>query len=169
MKLFVVICSLFFSLYNYSQDLKIKAESVKLNFNFVDESTKGSLSNLKAEIKFDVSNLSNSSISGTADVNTLSTGNKMRDKHLKSDEYFDLAKYPVIQFKSSSITKEGDSFKMKGNLTIKSIEKEVEFVFTYKENVFKGGTTIYAQDFGIWGKGKREKSKVIISIEIPIL
>jgi polyisoprenoid-binding protein YceI len=154
---------------SFSQELKANLENAKIGFNFLDENTKGTLKGLTATIKFDASNPASSSISGSVDVSTISTGNKTRDKHLKSGEYFDLAKYPKISFKSTSITKDGANYKMKGKLKIKNIEKDVEFTFSYSDKVFKGKASIYSQDFGVWEKGKREKTKVDISIEIPVL
>ncbi|MEZ4937376.1 MAG: YceI family protein [Crocinitomicaceae bacterium] len=160
---------LFAVIFTYSQELKVNAADAKIGFNFVNESTKGTLKGLTATIKFDASNLSLASISGTVDVSTISTGNGTRDKHLKSGEYFDAEKYPKISFKSNSITKEGNGYKMVGKLKIKDVEKEVTFNFTYEGKVFKGKATIYSSDFGISMKKKREMNQVDISIEIPVL
>lgn len=49
-----------------------------------------------------------------------------RNNHLKSPDFFDVAKYPELTFKSTSIQKAGkDAYKLKGNLTIHGITKEV--------------------------------------------
>lgn len=62
----------------------------------------------------------------TADINTINTGIEARDKHLKSADFFDAATYPNMTFKSTSIEKSGDkSFKLKGNLTMHGITKEI--------------------------------------------
>ncbi|MCB0477922.1 MAG: YceI family protein [Crocinitomicaceae bacterium] len=169
MKKTLFIAFLLSTIFSVGQELKVNAESAKIGFNFINESTKGTLKGLAATIKFDVSNLSVASISGTVDVSTISTGNGTRDKHLKSGEYFDAAKYPKISFKSSSITKDGNGYKMVGKLKIKDVEKEVTFNFTYEGKVFKGKATIYSSDFGISMKKKREMNQVDISIEIPVL
>lgn len=62
----------------------------------------------------------------TADINTINTGIEARDKHLKSADFFDAATYPTMTFKSTSIEKTGDKqFKLKGNLTMHGITKEI--------------------------------------------
>ena len=52
-------------------------------------------------------------------VDTIDTHNEGRDKHLKSPEFFDAAKYPTIAFKSKSVKKTGEStFEATGDLTL---------------------------------------------------
>lgn len=169
MRKFLFLAFTFVFVGSYAQELKVNSESAKISFNFVKESTKGSLSGLNAKISFDPAKLSVASISGSVDVKTISTGNKQRDRHLMSDEYFDVAKFAKISFSSTSITKEGDTYKMKGKLKIKGVEKEVTFTFTYADKTFTGKATVYSSDFGIAMKKKRELNQVDISISIPVL
>jgi polyisoprenoid-binding protein YceI len=63
----------------------------------------------------------------TADVTTINTDNEQRDTHLKGADFFDVAKFPTITFKSTSFTKSGDKkYKVKGNLTMHGVTKPVE-------------------------------------------
>ena len=56
----------------------------------------------------------------TAQTATLNTENERRDGHLKSDDVFDVEKYPTIQFKSTSFTQiAGEKYKVSGDITIK--------------------------------------------------
>ena len=60
----------------------------------------------------------------TIDVASINTDNDSRDNDLKSDKYFDAAKYPEIIFKSTSVEKKGENtYKVTGNLTIHGITK----------------------------------------------
>lgn len=60
------------------------------------------------------------------DTNSIDTNDTQRDSHLKSPDFFDSEKYPVIQFESDGIEKvEGNNYKLNGNLTIKNITKRV--------------------------------------------
>jgi polyisoprenoid-binding protein YceI len=62
----------------------------------------------------------------TIDTTTINTQEPDRDKHLKSADFLDVEKYPTINFKSKSVTKEGDEeLKVKGDLTIHGVTKEV--------------------------------------------
>jgi polyisoprenoid-binding protein YceI len=85
---------------------------------------------------------------------------QQRDNDLKSDHFFDVAKYPTITFQSTKISKTGDdSANMTGNLTIHGVTKEVTFdvIGPTKPIQAMGGTRrgasattkINRQDFGI--------------------
>jgi polyisoprenoid-binding protein YceI len=60
------------------------------------------------------------------DVTGISTHNDNRDKHLRSDDFFDVANHPNITFKSKRVEPAGDGrFKLIGDLTIRGTTKEV--------------------------------------------
>ena len=72
----------------------------------------------------------------TADVNSISTDNEMRDKHLKSDDFFNAEKFPNITFKSKSIKALGDNkYIITGDLTIRDVTKEVMVPAMYNGTV----------------------------------
>jgi polyisoprenoid-binding protein YceI len=97
----------------------------------------------------------------TADVSSVSTDNDMRDNDLKSDHFFDAAKYPNITFVSKSITKLDDKkYKLTGDLTIHGVTKPVTLDMTLTgvgKNMqnqkpiagFKVTGTINRNDFGV--------------------
>lgn len=58
-------------------------------------------------------------------TNSVYTGNEERDAHLRSPDFFDAAKYPVITWKSNTVTVQGDLIEATGILTIKGIEQEM--------------------------------------------
>jgi polyisoprenoid-binding protein YceI len=63
----------------------------------------------------------------TADINSINTDNEKRDGHLKSEEFFDAAKFGTLSFKSKSFKPAGDKkFKITGELTMHGVTKEVE-------------------------------------------
>jgi len=163
--LFVAVGLMFSSV---AQSLKINAEDAKIEFNFVDKSTTGTVEGLKAEVNFDISDLSNASISGSVDITTLTTSNKQRDKHLQASDMFDAANHPTMDFKSTSIEAQEDQFIMKGELTIKGTTKEVEIPFTYKDKTFEGKLVVFTNDFDVFSQKKREQSKVLVKITIPV-
>ena len=93
----------------------------------------------------------------------------MRDNHLQQEDMFNVEEYPTMDFKSSLISKTEKGFTMKGLLKIKGTEKEVEINFTYSEKTFIGKTIIYSNDFDVFSRKKREDSKVLIKMTIPII
>lgn len=58
-------------------------------------------------------------------VDSVNTGNAQRDAHLKSPDFFDADKYPVATFTSSSLESNGDSYVLRGDLTLKGVTKPV--------------------------------------------
>src|ERR1700744_5884879 len=94
--------------------------------------TGGSFSGVQANIMFDSANLGASNIQATADAATINTDNDMRDDHLKSDSYFDVAKYPKITIKSVSLKhKSGNNYTGQFSVTIKDKTQTLEIPFTY--------------------------------------
>ena len=100
----------------------------------------------------------------TIDVNSINTDNGMRDKHLKSPDFFNAEKFPQITFKSTSFKKIKDNnYELTGDLTLHGTTKKVKFDVTYGGTAddgygnikagFKATTTINRFDYGLqWNK-----------------
>lgn len=85
----------------------------------------GSITGVKGVVMFDEKNIAKSSVVATMDANTVSTANDARDKHLKSDAFFNVAVNPTITFKSTSVTKVNGKLQMTGDLTLNGVTKPV--------------------------------------------
>ena len=149
-----------------AQKLNIDTDAAEVAFEFVSDKAKGTVSGFKCEIEFDAKDIANSKMSGTVDVSTLSTGNNDRDVHLKSADFFDAEKFPVIKFESTSFETGQKETVMKGNLTIKDKTKPCSIKFTYNNGVFVGRTTIDASDYGV-SPGKKDGT-TNITFKIPL-
>ena len=55
----------------------------------------------------------------------IDTGNADRDKHLKSPDFFDAAKFPSITFKSTKVSGPANDLAIKGDLTIHGVTKSI--------------------------------------------
>lgn len=119
--------------------------------------TGGDFTGLKGSIKFDPVNFVSSVFDVSIDAGSIDTDNNSRDGHLRKTEYFDVATYKTISFKSTKVvqSKVAGRFYVYGNLTIKNVTKPVEFGFgaTPKDGgyVFDGEFTINRRDFGVGG------------------
>ena len=79
-------------------------------------------------VTFDPDNPGASQVEATIDVASLHTREEQRDAHLKSADFFDVAKFPEIKFVSKSVERLGDGeHSVKGDLTIHGVTKEVTF------------------------------------------
>ncbi len=85
-----------------------------------------SFTKVTGTITVDRENLEKSSVVANIDVAALNTDNEKRDAHIKNPDFFDVAKFPTITFKSTSWKKTGtDTFDVTGDLTIKDVTKPV--------------------------------------------
>ncbi|MEO6314892.1 MAG: YceI family protein [Chitinophagaceae bacterium] len=119
-------------------------------------------------------------INFTADVNSINTDNENRDKHLKSDDFFNAAKFPQIKFVSKSFQSLGNSkYKLTGDLTIRDITKPVSFDVTYGGTLtsaamggthigFKAKTTINRFDYNLKWNAATETGGAIVGKEVEI-
>ncbi len=105
-----------------------------------------------------------SSVEFTINADSIFTNEPKRDAHLKSADFFDVAKYPTITFKSTSVKPNGkDSWLVTGNLTMHGVTKQVTLPVTFlgegkdpwgnEKMGFEASTTLNRQDYGIsWNK-----------------
>lgn len=102
----------------------------------------------------------------TIESASLNTDLEMRDNHLKSEDMFNVEKFPTLTFKSTSLSKiGGNKYKMVGDLTIKGVTKPITLDVTMNGPMahpnpsnkipqlgIKATGTIKRSDFGIGGK-----------------
>jgi polyisoprenoid-binding protein YceI len=131
----------------------------------------GSMESSKADF-------SDAKINFTAEVNSINTDNDQRDNHLKSDDFFNAAKFPQIKFVSTSFAPLGENkYKLVGNLTIRDITKPVTFDVKYGGTVtamggthagFKATTKINRFDYNLkWDKAT-EAGNLVAGKEVEI-
>ena len=85
----------------------------------------GHFGNIGGSITVDDADSSKSKVNVTIDVTTVDTGVSMRDNDLKSENFFDVAKFPTATFESTSVAKSGSGFTVNGNLTLHGVTKPV--------------------------------------------
>ena len=66
-----------------------------------------------------------------AEMGSINTGDRARDDHMSSPDFFDTAAHPQMTFRSTSIEEAGSGYKMTGDLTIKGVTKPVTFDVTF--------------------------------------
>ncbi|AMQ01309.1 YceI family protein [Pedobacter cryoconitis] len=139
----------------------------------------GSFNEFSAELDTDNDDFEHSVVSFKAGVNSIDTGNKDRDSHLIGGDFFNAADFPSVSFVSTSFTKDGDDYQLKGDLTIKDVTKPVtlavEFGGTAQDpwGNTKAGFTIKGKinrtDFGLTYNAALETGGVMLGEEVKIL
>jgi len=76
-------------------------------------------------IVYDKANPAALSIQATLDASTINTGDGERDKHLRSADFFEVEKFPTVEFKSKKAEADGTRLKVTGDLTLHGVTKEV--------------------------------------------
>ncbi len=123
---------------------------------------RGTFNKVSGVIHFDPANPAAASVEAVIDTNSMTTtGVEQRDQHLLSPDFLDVAKFPTMTFKSTSVApyENGSRAKITGDLTIKDVTRSVvldaEFSGTgttpFGTNVagFSGTTKINREDFGL--------------------
>lgn len=140
---------------------------------------KGTFDAYTAEVEAeDLADLTTASIKFNLDVASINTKSEDRDAHLKSADFFDVDSFPAIHFESTNITKQGDSYGVTGNLTIKDVTKEVTFETEYNgKGLNPWGQEVYGfeaeakvnrEDFGLTWNAALETGGVLVGKDIKI-
>ena len=141
---------------------------------------RGEFHGVNGSIVVDDSNIGNSSVNVTIDATTVDTREPDRDKHLKSDAFFDVAKYPTMTFKSTKVEKNSDgSLKVTGDLSIRGTTKSVVLTATAPKPTIKdpwglqrtatsATTKVNRQDFGVSWNQKLDGGGVVVGDEVNI-
>ena len=86
----------------------------------------GNFTKFEGTIHVDPDHPEKSSVTATIDAASVDTKNEKRDGDLRSDDFFDVAKYPTITFKSKNVKQTGaDSGDIVGDLTMHGVTKEI--------------------------------------------
>lgn len=171
-KLFTLAISILLATNTFAQS-KVTRSAVTFKIKNLGFNVEGSFGGFNADINFKPASLATSTIEASVASNTVNTDNESRDNHLKSADYFDVAKYPRIILKSVSFKhKNGNNYTGSFNVTIRDKTKLIEIPFTYIEAsnaaTFKGDFQVLRTDFGIGGKNVILSNEANVSIETEI-
>ncbi len=139
----------------------------------------GTFSSYKGSVTTEGDDFSTAQISFEIDVNSVNTGIEQRDAHLRSADFFEAEKYPVIKFESTGMEKvDAENYKLHGKLTIKETTKDVVLNVEYGGLVVdpygntKAGFTLNGKvnrkEYGLMWNAVTEAGGVVVSDEVRI-
>jgi polyisoprenoid-binding protein YceI len=140
----------------------------------------GLFGKMTGTIYFDPSDVAHLSAEADIDVSSISTGNKTRDEHLLSPDFFDVATYPKMTFKTTGVEATGDNRgKVTADLTIRGITRPISFEveclgpvkspFSGKSSIgFRGMTKINREDYGIEMNYAMEGGGLVVGKDVEI-
>lgn len=139
----------------------------------------GSFRGVTGKILLDPQNIGGAYVEAWIDVASVDTGVPPRDTHLKSPDFFDVAKYPTMSFKSTHIDKGPGWYDVSGDLILHGVTKRVVLRLEPlgKEQVgmdkkihrgFTATTIINRKDFGLTWNGTVGSGDAVLSDEVKI-
>ncbi len=94
----------------------------------------GRFTHFRGSVQYDKDETLIQKISIIVFTDSIDTGNKLRDGHLRSKDFFNVTKFPKISFESNTITPIGpDQFRASGFVSMHGIKKEINLFFSLSE------------------------------------
>ena len=138
----------------------------------------GNFRDFDALITLDRENPAKSSVEFTIQATSIDTDNNNRDEHLRSPDFFEVAKYPTITFKSKSVKpKSKTEFDVTGDFTMHGVTKEITlpvtflgFAKTSRGEVagFEIETTVNRKDYNIVWNRNLDEGGVLLGDDVKV-
>jgi polyisoprenoid-binding protein YceI len=139
----------------------------------------GRFNKFDGTIMLDRQNPSASKVDLTIQADSIDTANENRDKDLRSDNFFDVAKFPTITFKSTKVTpKGGDNYDVTGDFTMHGVTKTITVPVRHGGFVKTGqgekagfetvNFTINRKDYGITWNRTMDAGSVMLGDDVEI-
>jgi polyisoprenoid-binding protein YceI len=126
---------------------------------------RGTFSHPTGMVRLDDKDISRSSVEATIDTTTVNTNEPARDTHLKSPDFFNVAQFPTMTFKSTGLSKSGGKLMLTGDLTLAGVTKPVTLTLDgpappqtdakgMTRSGFSASGTLHRSDFNFGSKYK---------------
>jgi polyisoprenoid-binding protein YceI len=166
----------------FGAEFEIDSAHSSANFavkHMMVSTVRGSFGKTTGKVNIDDKDITKSTVEAVIDATTINTNEPKRDEHLRAPDFFDVAKYPTITFKSTKVEKAGENLKVTGDLTMHGVTKPVTLTaegFTTEAkdpwgNIKRGGvatTKINRKDFGLTYNAVLETGGVAVGEEVSI-
>jgi polyisoprenoid-binding protein YceI len=147
--------------------------------HMVISNVRGSFGKLKGSAKYDGNSLKGADVQAIIDVSSINTNDEKRDGHLKSPDFFDVAKFPTIAFKSNKVVPSKNGFDIDGTLTMHGVtkpivlhaeplSKEVKDPYGNTRVGTSATATINRKDFGISFNANMDNGGAVVGDEVNI-
>jgi polyisoprenoid-binding protein YceI len=120
-----------------------------------------------------------SSVTASIDLASIDTGQAQRDEHIRSADFFEVEKFPTMEYRSTGLRTDGDDFVLEGELTLKGVTKSVPLALEangFGPDAFGGfragfsaKTEINRTDFDVSFNSTLETGGVVLGEKVQIL
>ncbi len=141
---------------------------------------RGQFTAVDGSLTLDESDITKSRVEASIDASSISTRDAQRDAHLKSADFFDVEKYPTLNFRSRRVTSSADGgLEVVGDLTIHGVTREVVFAVEGPTAPAKdpwgrtriglsATTRINRKDYGLTWNAALETGGILVGEEVTI-
>ncbi len=139
---------------------------------------KGRFTQVEGRIEVDPEDITGAVFEGSVAVASINTADSARDDHLRSADFFDAENHPTLTFKSTKVERDGDGYKMTGDMTIRGVTKPVTFDLEFEgtgkdpwgnERIgFSATAKINRKDFGLTWNAALETGGVLVGEQVKI-
>jgi polyisoprenoid-binding protein YceI len=140
---------------------------------------RGALTRFRGQLHLNGAEPSKSWAEVVIDAASIDTGSAERDRHLRSNDFFDMATYPELTFRSTAVEPlGGDRFAVSGELTVRGVTRSIQLDVTYTGSAVDpfGNTrvgleahgTIHRKDFGMTWNAPLGAGGVLVSDKIEL-
>jgi polyisoprenoid-binding protein YceI len=138
----------------------------------------GRFTHYKADIQGDPAAPEGAKVQIDIDARSISTAIQARDEHLRSADFFDVAKYPKITFTSQEVRRDGDRVVVRGTLAMHGVTRDLDLPFVTAEGMNGAGTHTWSYraalpldrlDFGLGAESVAAKISLKRPVELDLL
>lgn len=141
--------------------------------------TEGRFTKFDGSVAADKPDFSDAQINFTIDVSSIDTDDGQRDTHLKSADFFDAAKFPVIVFRGTKLSPVSkNKYRLTGTLTMHGVTKEIGLDVNYRGTVvdpfkntkagFRISGAIDRTEFGLNWNGKLASGEILVGNQVNL-
>ncbi len=134
---------------------------------------------LRGSIALDKASIQDSRVEAEIEAASIDTGTADRDNHLRSPDFFDVAKHPKLTFRSSRVEDLGeDSLRVHGDLTVIGVTRPVTLDVSYLGEIldpwgnrrrgFTAETTLHRKDFGMTWNQVLDSGGVLVGDRVRV-
>jgi polyisoprenoid-binding protein YceI len=161
--------------------IDLRNSSAQFSLRHMGISTvRGAFTKLSGTVEYNPSELSKTSVAVTIDAASIDTHEETRDTHLRSPDFFDVAKYPTLTFKSTRVESAGEGkLRVTGDFTMHGTTRTVVLDIEGPSDPIKdprgdarmgasATTKINRQDYGVSGGGAMVGDEISITIDVEL-
>ena len=154
-------------------DIKFKVKHLLIS------TVTGEFKKFDATVESEKDDFSDAKIKFEAEVDSIDTGNEMRDNHLRTNDFFDAANYPKITFVSDSFAKKSDNeYELTGDFTMRGVTKKIKLNVEYNGKAkgldgsdlagFEISGKINRMDYGVKWNALTETGGIALSDDVKL-